>query len=29
MVETKTAASFDEYSAIVDKVVNDRFPDGR
>lgn len=28
MVEIKTAISFDEYNAIVDKVVNDCFPDG-
>ena len=28
MVEIKTAISFDEYTAIVDKVVNDCFPDG-
>ena len=27
MVEIKTAISFDEYNAIVDKVVNDCFPD--
>ena len=28
MVNIKTAISFDEYNAIVDKVVNDCFPDG-
>ena len=28
MVEIKTAISFDEYTAIIDKVVNDCFPDG-
>ena len=28
MVEIKTAISFDEYNAIIDKVVNDCFPDG-
>ena len=28
MVEIKTAISFDEYTAIVNKVVNDCFPDG-
>ena len=28
MVEIKTAISFDEYNAIVDKVVNDCFPNG-
>ena len=28
MVEIKTAISFDSYTAIVDKVVNDCFPDG-
>ena len=28
MVEIKTAVSFDEYNAIIDKVVNDCFPDG-
>ena len=28
MVEIKTAISFDEYNAIVDKVTNDCFPDG-
>ena len=28
MVEIKTAISFDEYSAIIDKVTNDCFPDG-
>ena len=28
MVNIKTAISFDEYTAIVDKVVNDCFPDG-
>ena len=28
MVEIKTAISFDEYNVIVDKVVNDCFPDG-
>ena len=28
MVEIKTAISFDEYNAIVDKVVNDCFLDG-
>lgn len=28
MVEIKTAISFDEYNTIVDKVVNDCFPDG-
>lgn len=27
MVEIKTAISFDEYNTIVDKVVNDCFPD--
>ena len=27
MVEIKTAISFDEYTAIIDKVVNDCFPD--
>ena len=28
MVEIKTAISFDEYNAIIDKVTNDCFPDG-
>ena len=28
MVEIKTAISFDEYTAIINKVVNDCFPDG-
>ena len=28
MVEIKTAISFDEYNAIIDKVVNDCFTDG-
>ena len=28
MVNIKTAISFDEYNAIIDKVVNDCFPDG-
>ena len=28
MVEIKTAISFDEYNAIIDKVVSDCFPDG-
>ena len=28
MVEIKAAISFDEYTAIIDKVVNDCFPDG-
>ena len=28
MVEIKTAISFDEYNAMIDKVVNDCFPDG-
>ena len=28
MVNIKTAISFDEYTAIIDKVVNDCFPDG-
>ena len=28
MVEIKTAISFDEYNAIINKVVNDCFPDG-
>ena len=28
MVEIKTAISFDSYNAIIDKVVNDCFPDG-
>ena len=28
MVEIKTSISFDEYNAIIDKVVNDCFPDG-
>ena len=28
MVNIKTAISFDSYTAIVDKVVNDCFPDG-
>lgn len=28
MVEIKTNISFDEYNAIIDKVVNDCFPDG-
>ena len=28
MFEIKTAISFDEYNAIIDKVVNDCFPDG-
>ena len=28
MVEIKTAISFDEYTAIIDKVTNDCFPDG-
>ena len=28
MVEIKTAISFDEYNAIIDKVTNDWFPDG-
>ena len=28
MVEIKTAISFDEYNAIIDKVANDCFPDG-
>ena len=28
MVEIKTAISFDSYTAIVDKVTNDCFPDG-
>ena len=28
MVEIKTAISFDEYNEIIDKVVNDCFPDG-
>ena len=28
MVEIKTAISFDEYDAIIDKVTNDCFPDG-
>lgn len=28
MVEIKNAISFDEYNAIIDKVVNDCFPDG-
>ena len=28
MIEIKTAISFDEYTAIIDKVVNDCFPDG-
>ena len=28
MVNIKTAISFDEYTAIIDKVVNDGFPDG-
>ena len=28
MVEIKTAISFDEYTAIIDKVVNDCFPNG-
>ena len=28
MVEIKAAISFDEYNAIIDKVVNDCFPDG-
>lgn len=28
MVEIKTAISFDKYTAIIDKVVNDCFPDG-
>ena len=28
MVEIKTAISFDEYTAIIDKVVSDCFPDG-
>ena len=28
MVNIKTAISFDEYNAIVDKVVNDCFPNG-
>ena len=28
MVEIKTAISFDEYNAIIDKVVNDCFPNG-
>lgn len=28
MIEIKTAISFDEYNAIIDKVVNDCFPDG-
>lgn len=28
MVNIKTAISFDEYNAIIDKVTNDCFPDG-
>ena len=28
MVEIKTTISFDEYNAIINKVVNDCFPDG-
>ena len=28
MINIKTAISFDEYNAIIDKVVNDCFPDG-
>ena len=28
MVEIKTAISFDEYNAIIEKVTNDCFPDG-
>lgn len=28
MVNIKTAISFDEYNAIIDKVVSDCFPDG-
>ena len=28
MIEIKTAISFDEYNAIIDKVTNDCFPDG-
>ena len=28
MVEIKTAISFDEYNAIIDKVINDCFPNG-
>ena len=28
MVNIKTAISFDEYTAIIDKVTNDCFPDG-
>ena len=28
MVEIKTAISFDEYNAIIDKVTNDCFPNG-
>ena len=28
MVEIKTAISFDEYNAIIDKVANDCFPNG-
>ena len=28
MVEIKTAISFDSYTAIIDKVTNDCFPDG-
>ena len=28
MVNIKTAISFDEYTAIIDKVANDCFPDG-
>ena len=28
MVEIKTAISFDEYTAIIDKVTNDCFPNG-
>ena len=28
MADIKTNISFDEYNAIVDKVVNDCFPNG-